>query len=210
VKVSGQVVNLAAVGKYQIKYNCKNLAGTPSATCVRTVFVKDMSCPSCLMNMGPSRIEASFPYFDSGAVCTDTLDGPTVATVTNPVNVESTGTYLVTYRSQDANKNWNDGNCKGSKAYIRTVVVVDTLAPVLSLRYRKSLIQLGKHDQISNTAIQYRNPISDKSFGGFGQLMSEMTVSAHSHVLIAAASGVLGLALLAVVAIRKRTQAAAL
>merc|ERR1711918_301085 len=49
----------------------------------------------------------------------------------NPVNTEKVGTYVVTYRIKDKAGNWNDGKCKGSKHYKRTVTVKDTLKPVI-------------------------------------------------------------------------------
>jgi hypothetical protein len=221
VKVSGQVVNLGIVGTYQIKYDCKNLADVAASQCLRTVEVRDLTCPTCLMNMGPARIEASFPYFDSGAICTDDLDGPTAVTDVNPVNVESTGTYLVTYRTRDANDNWNDGTptvnsagytCKDPHTYIRTVVVVDTLRPVLALNYNKSgVIQTGRNDDISDTPIQYRNPAGrdHTKFANFGSLMTETANAARAFnpKVLAAASGALGLALLVTAAVRRRMHA---
>lgn len=150
IRVSGNIVNLGVPGLYTIKYDCKNLAGVAAATCTREVHVQDLTCPTCELNLGPNRIEASFPYFDSGAVCKDTLDGQVSFIAESNVNVESTGTYFVTYRARDAAKNWNDGTpsashpsghvpmlgavtCKGAKEYVRTVIVVDTLSPVIGL-----------------------------------------------------------------------------
>lgn len=214
VKVSGQVVNLADVGSYQIRYDCKNSIHAAAETCVRTVVVKDMTCPSCVMNMGPAKIEASFPYFDSGAICTDDMDGPVDATALSNVNVEATGTYFVTYRAQDDAKNWNDGyngdkaapgQCKGSRENIRTVVVVDTLRPVLGLQYKSKMVGFGDNTDISDTPVQYRNPVQRTDLN-FGALMTETgkAVRALNPRVLAVASGALGLALLATAAARRR------
>merc|ERR1712070_456404 len=108
----------------------------------KTLIVRDGTCPVCSMVEGPDTVEASFPYIDAGVRCSDSLDGTIDdVVVSNPVDVERTGTYLVTYRARDATGNWNDGNCKHSQTYIRTVTVVDTLKPVLALHYNGKTIQ---------------------------------------------------------------------
>jgi hypothetical protein len=79
-------------------------------------------------------LEASFPYVDAGATCSDTVAGDLADVIVhNTVDVDRTGEYLVTYRARDAAGNWNDGDCRGTNRYIRTVYVVDTLQPVISL-----------------------------------------------------------------------------
>merc|ERR1712078_694730 len=114
VEVSGDVVNMAAVGTYKITYNCQDSATQTAIPAVRTVVVKDTTCPTCTIT-GESTVsvQASFPYEDSGASCTDTLDGeltPTVAGLAQ-VNVENTGTYVITYTVTDASGNGVDGDC---------------------------------------------------------------------------------------------------
>merc|ERR1712146_664205 len=56
------------------------------------------------------------------------------------VDVETTGTYTIQYRSTNTVGLWNDGtNCRGGPIpYLRTVVVMDTLRPVISLKYKYS------------------------------------------------------------------------
>jgi len=227
IKVSGQVVDLALVGVYTITYDCKNLAGTSAVQCVREVTILDMTCPTCTMNAGPDLIEASFPYYDSGAICTDTMDGPMAVTSIGvaAVNTEATGTYVVTYQTRDSQKNWNNGSpndhglpvsssntCKGAN-YYRTVVVVDTLVPVIALQYGhngstvldQTPIHVGYNGDISKADIKWRNPVRKHTFV-FGSLMSEDSTRRASVVqMLAVGSGVLGLALLATAALRKKT-----
>jgi len=133
-------------------------------------------------------VEASFPYTDSflppdpdhlgEGRCTDALDGPVQHTVAGTelsgsirkvvgwtkngirVNVESTGTYRLTYMIVDRHGNWNYGFgsaenwppylnpehqaiCEGGRGYIRTVVVRDTLQPVISLQTSAVVSSLG-------------------------------------------------------------------
>merc|ERR1711981_447691 len=105
VEVSGAVVNLTREGTYIITYSCADSAGYEAAIKKRTVFVTDCNCPSCYMT-GDNTItrEASFPYVDEAGWCTDDLDGDAIDilhsqldTVNQNVNVERTGTYMVTY-----------------------------------------------------------------------------------------------------------------
>merc|ERR1711871_12499 len=50
VEVSGDVVNLARVGVYTIKYNCQDSAANTADEAARTVVVQDTSCPSCVIS----------------------------------------------------------------------------------------------------------------------------------------------------------------
>lgn len=146
VVVSGAVYpQLNRTGVYTIHYGCKNTRNIEADEETRQVIVRDTTCPVCTLNtqhMGADgTIEASFPYVDDGAICSDNLDGviPNVVT-TDTVNTEQTGLYLVTYRAKDQNGNWNDGACKQSQQYIRTIRVVDTLKPVLALHYNGATV----------------------------------------------------------------------
>merc|ERR1712125_318695 len=84
VEVSGDVVNLSKIGTYKITYKCEDTAG-----------------PTCKLNGGKKTQkvvrEASFPYSDLGATCTDNIDGARPTKRTGTFNVETTGTYVLTY-----------------------------------------------------------------------------------------------------------------
>merc|ERR1711871_1756755 len=78
VEVSGDVVNLSKVGTYTITYNCKDSAGNAAPAAQRTVVVAQTSCPKCTIHGGtnPDIVhEASFPYSDADAACSDVIDG---------------------------------------------------------------------------------------------------------------------------------------
>merc|ERR1712167_211908 len=75
VEVSGDVVNLSKVGTYTITYNCKDSANNAAPAAQRTVVVAQTSCPKCSMHGGNVVHEASFPYSDAGASCSDVIDG---------------------------------------------------------------------------------------------------------------------------------------
>jgi len=175
VEVSGDVVNMANPGTYRISYNCKDSSGQEADTGIRTVVVKDTTCPTCTLTGESSvSVQASFPYEDEGATCTDSLDGELTPFVTGlaQVNVENTGTYVITYTVTDASGNGVDGDCAAAHPQ-RTVVVEDTMIPVISLQYRGQ------------------------------QLMAESTSFVNGWVIGAAASAVSGVALLGYAATRK-------
>merc|ERR1711871_1248819 len=177
VEVSGDVVNLARVGVYTIKYNCQDSAANTADEATRTVVVQDTSCPSCVISDDNTAaadntdnvvsIEASFPYNDVGAVATDSLqgsfgicsvwsDGVLKSSYKEIVNVESTGTYYITYRVKDSNGNWNDNTgCTGGQTgdeNVRTVVIIDTLRPVIQLKYGGNVIHEGAGSFASGAA----------------------------------------------------------
>ena len=65
-------------------------------------------------------------YVDSGASATDAVDGTVTVTTSGTVDVNTAGTYTLTYSASDAT-----GNVATSVT--RTVTVVDTTAPVITL-----------------------------------------------------------------------------
>jgi len=219
VEVSGDVVNLAKVGTYIITYNCKDSAGNVAETQSRHVEVKQTGCPRCTINGCPTSTpldtsargangnvatnnctfehEASFDYTDAGASCSDEIDGTVVYNVTNPVNVEETGTYVVTYRAKNSVNLWNDdSSCKdGAQNYMRTVIVVDTLKPVIEVRYNSNLVARGAaNDKAVHTkgTTDEINPISSSS----PALMAEDAGASRTWMAGAVVSAVAGVALL--------------
>jgi hypothetical protein len=179
VMVSGDVVNLANTGKYEIQYNCKNDGGYPARTAERTIYVVSMSCPDCELTDAnlDIEIEASFPYRDAGIECDDKLDGKfnassELVTKTSNVNVERTGTYKVSYSVQNSGGWTNVGNNVGREdlgnctnpgfELVRTVKVVDTLKPVIGLKFGDDVIHVGSHLPNSATKAGHVNPAKDK------------------------------------------------
>merc|ERR550537_402877 len=184
VEVSGDVVNMAAVGTYLINY-CEDSAGQKALTATRTVVVEDNICPTCVVPGGTETItvEASFPYTEEEATCTDTLDGALPNSVPyGSVNVELTGTYVLTYSATDKNGNGkniaqNDG-CR-AQHYTKTVVVEDTMVPIISLKYKGTKL------------------------GRWGYMAESTTTTVNGWVIGAVASAVSGVALLGYAATRK-------
>jgi len=218
VSVSGDVgfPNVGTCSEYALEYHCVDAKGTAGVPLTRAVRVVDRTCPTCTVHTGPTQIEASFPYTDPGATCTDTLDGACGAgkkcttTISSDVDTSKVGTYTVTYRAKDSAGNWNDENCIGNAEYKRTVTVIDTLKPVIALHYGSTLVHKGKATDyaIHNGA---SNPVNSW-FGGTETLMAEDAGASASGgsvsawLLAGAASVVAGVALLA---LARRGQAAA-
>lgn len=138
--------DLATPGQYALCYDCKNKKGTAATQVCREILVRDTSCPTCTVTGEVTEtIEASFPYHDAGAVCTDALHPGVALPVTTVGAVDTTqvGTYVISYSTQDAAGNYNDGECSGSATYTRTITVIDTLKPVIGLHLGGKLINHG-------------------------------------------------------------------
>merc|ERR1712232_1440648 len=178
VEVSGDVVNLSKIGTYKITYKCK-----------------DTTCPTCKLNGGKKTAkvvrEASFPYSDLGATCTDNIDGARPTKRTGTFNVETTGTYVLTYSASDKSGNTiGKGKCKHTTR--RTIVVKDTLKPVISLHFGGKKIHQsrandkGVNGQANKAKFARYNPY----------FMEETQTSVNGWVMGAIASAVTGVALL--------------
>merc|ERR1711904_207958 len=200
VEVSGDVVNMAAVGTYRINYNCEDSAGQTAVPATRTVIVEDKTCPTCTIPGGPENqivtVEASFPYTEEQSTCTDTLDGAMPnAHVVGTVDVELTGSYVLTYTVTDKNGNGGDKPCHAAPHsntvntpptanaahFMKTVVVEDTRIPSISLKYRGTDL--------------------------VGMMAESSTTAVNGWVIGAIASAVSGVALLGYAATRKATVA---
>jgi len=215
VEVSGDVVNLSKVGAYTITYNCKDSAGNTAPTLSRKVHVKQTSCPTCVITGADTHEqEASFPYTDEGALCTDIIDGR-VDTITggDTVDVQTTGVYTVTYRAQNSVGLYNDGKpatgaatatsgCRGTAvSYTRVVTVKDTLKPVIHLSYAQegniAWGSAGANSLITgaDNVAQFKG--TKDTYTGNNYMAEEAsTSSVNGWVLGAVASAVTGLALL--------------
>lgn len=188
------------LGTFTINYDCTSSKGIPAITATKTVIVRDTTCPTCTMKPGPKRIETSFPYLDAGAVCSDSVDGKIEdVVVTNPVNVEREGTYFVTYRAKDVAGNWNDGACKGSSAYIRTIQVVDTLKPIVALHYHGKIVSQSSASDLG--ANGEKNPAA--MYGSFMEIASS---SNKAMLFLIAASASVGVAILLMSAFSSRKE----
>jgi len=157
VETSGDIVNLAVSGTYMITYNCEDSDGVDADAAVRTVTVTDACGPVCSMDdcehqsacagreavsncaWANVTVEASFPYDDVAPNCTDESQVGNIAVLTTGglegctincagvVDVEQSGTYILTYSVTDTSGN--------NAQYLKTVVVEDTMKPSITLNY---------------------------------------------------------------------------
>ncbi|MDC1199904.1 DUF5011 domain-containing protein, partial [Flavobacteriaceae bacterium] len=127
--VTISTVNTAIVGVYTVRYNVSDTAGNAAAEVTRTVTVVDTTVPVItLLGDNPITIEVGETYTDAGATATDTYDGDITSSIVtvSTVNTAIVGVYSVTYNVSDTNGNT-------AAEVTRTVTVVDTTVPVITL-----------------------------------------------------------------------------
>ena len=126
VTVSG-AVNTSIPGAYPLLYSAVDGQGNEAIQVIRTVTVVDTTAPVITVSGSESIVlECGTPYLDAGATVSDTCDDAVAVVVDNAVEPGVPGMYTVLYDAVDA---------AGNRAVqrFRTVEVVDTIAPVITL-----------------------------------------------------------------------------
>jgi len=134
--VTVSTVNTAIVGVYSVSYNVTDTSGNAAAEVTRTVTVVDTTVPVItLLGEDPVTIEVGDTYLDAGATATDNFDGDLTSSIVtvSTVNTAIVGVYSVTYNVSDTNGN-------AAAEVTRTVTVVDTTVPVITLLGEDSVI----------------------------------------------------------------------
>ncbi|TYK64421.1 immunoglobulin-like domain-containing protein [Colwellia echini] len=123
---TSDVVMVETLGSYLLTYTATDTADNQS-TITRTVNVIDNVAP-VLTLIGDAEITLNVGdvYTDEGATVTDAVDSTVTVNVESNVDVTAVGDYFITYTSTDASNN-------SAIAITRSVEVVDTIAPVLTL-----------------------------------------------------------------------------
>jgi uncharacterized repeat protein (TIGR01451 family) len=103
-------------------------APPPNHTTKQTVLhVRDVTPPTIALNgANPLTVECHTTFADPGATATDACAGSFAATPSGVVDMETPGTYTVTYNASDPSGN-------AATPVTRTVIVVDTTPPTLTL-----------------------------------------------------------------------------
>ncbi|MEK6155566.1 BspA family leucine-rich repeat surface protein [Flavobacteriaceae bacterium 3-367] len=123
-------VNTNTIGSYEVTYNVSDATGNPAVQVTRTVNVVDPTTPVItLLGDNPQTIEAGTTYTELGATAVDDVDGDISSNITidaSSVDTNTVGSYTVTYDVSDAAGN-------PAVQVVRTIIVVDTTAPVITL-----------------------------------------------------------------------------
>jgi len=148
-------IDTSKVGEYQLMYIHKDSSGNQALDknnsthnyLYRYVHVVDTTSPSITLNGDADMtIEAGSKFVDPGVTAKDIVDGNTKVVTTGSVNTLKPGTYALTYTTTDSHNN--------TSSVTRTIHVIDTTAPVITLNGKSSVIvELGStYNDASATA----------------------------------------------------------
>ncbi|WP_392349063.1 beta strand repeat-containing protein, partial [uncultured Polaribacter sp.] len=129
VTTTGTVIT-TTVGTYTITYSATD-AEENTGTATRTVTVVDTTAPIISVLSGTDTVEMGGAWTDAGA----TSDGGEEVTTTGTVITTTVGTYTITYSATDAEENTGTAT--------RTVTVVDTTAPIISMLSGTDTVEMG-------------------------------------------------------------------
>ena len=124
VSLTGKV-DTAKVGVYLLTYTAYDIVGNTSVQS-RTVYVIDKEAPVISL-IGPDTfiIGVNNSFIDPGSLVTDNYYNNLKVTVSGVVNTSVLGSYILTYSAVD-------GSGNVAISITRTVIVIDTLAPVIT------------------------------------------------------------------------------
>ncbi|MDA8958854.1 DUF5011 domain-containing protein [Akkermansiaceae bacterium] len=127
VVVVDNKVNSQVPASYLVSFTATDAAGNAAVEVTRTVIVEDTLPPVITLTGSASvTIEAGSEYADAGAIASDAVDGAITVVVDNKVNTQVPGSYVVSFTATDAAGN-------AAVEVTRTVIVEDTLPPVITL-----------------------------------------------------------------------------
>ena len=138
VTIGGDTVDTNTVGTYTVTYNATDAAGNNATEVTRTVNVVDTTAPVITLTGDATvTLEVGATYNEQGATATDNYDSSVTVTIGgDTVDTNTVGTYTVTYNATDAAGN-------NATEVTRTVNVVDTTAPVITLTGATVTLEVG-------------------------------------------------------------------
>ncbi|MBI1185394.1 DUF5011 domain-containing protein [bacterium] len=142
-------VDTAKAGDYEVTFNVSDAAGNKALEVRRkVVMLPDQTLPTItLQGANPMDLEVFSHFVDPGAKAFDNLDGDISNNIVVKVNIDTArlGQYEVIYSAVD-----NAGNY--AQAVTRVVNVVDTEAPVITLRGSASVILKFNEKYVEDSA----------------------------------------------------------
>jgi PKD repeat protein len=127
---TSSTVDTGKVGTYYVTYTVTDSAGNKATAIRKVIITKDKTPPVVsLVGANPEKIEVFYPYVELGAIALDNHDGNVSKNVSidiSEVDTARVGTYHVYYTAVD-----NSGNFAAQVK--RTVIVMDTVAPIITL-----------------------------------------------------------------------------
>ena len=116
---------------------------------ITVYYSLDITPPIIVLIGGNQTVSVGTTYTDPGATATDDVNGNITSTITanNTVNTNMLGTYNVTYRVNDSSGN--------NATATRTVTVIDTTPPVITLRGAQNTEHMAGTQYIDAGATAY-------------------------------------------------------
>lgn len=128
IVVNNSTINMNRLGDYSVTYDVTDAAGNPAVQVTRTVRIMDTTSPVITLLEGNLGIAVGETFVDPGYTVTDNFDDDITGKVkvVGYVDADIVGDYTITY-------DVTDGAGNDAVQVTRTVEVVDTIAPVITL-----------------------------------------------------------------------------
>ena len=141
IGITGMIIT-AAPGVYTLTFNVKDKSGNAAVSVVRTVRVVDEVAPVITLKGEQSvTVNVGENYEDAGATAHDDVDGDITQSIeiTGLIITGIPGVYTLTFKVKDKSGN-------AAVSVVRTVRVVDEVAPVITLKGEQSVtVKVGEN-----------------------------------------------------------------
>ena len=145
--VTANSVNVNTLGSYTVTYNVVDSSGNTAIEVTRTVVVEEAAASPdivipviTLLGDASTTVTIDTSYVDAGATAEDNIDGDITASIVtaNSVNVNTLGSYTVTYNVVDSSGNT-------AIEVTRTVIIAEESADTMS--YTSSVLGIVSVDE---------------------------------------------------------------